>query len=95
MKAREICEAAKAALRSGRYDMVRVNFANPDMVGHTGDLEATRTACELCDACVGELIEVGSAAEGCRAAVCGCKQRLWAYGCRPTWLHAWPAAVGW
>lgn len=62
MKAREICEAAKAALRSGRYDMVRVNFANPDMVGHTGDLEATRVACELCDACVGELIEVSSAA---------------------------------
>lgn len=43
MKAREIADAAKEALRSGKFDYVRVNFANPDMVGHTGDLEATRT----------------------------------------------------
>lgn len=43
MKAREITEAAKEALISGKFDMVRVNFANPDMVGHTGDLEATKT----------------------------------------------------
>jgi len=58
MKAREICEAAKEALRSGKYKMVRVNFANPDMVGHTGDLKATRVACSLVDKCVGELLEV-------------------------------------
>lgn len=42
MKAREITEAAKEALISGKFDMVRVNFANPDMVGHTGDLEASK-----------------------------------------------------
>jgi 2,3-bisphosphoglycerate-independent phosphoglycerate mutase len=41
MKAREICDAAKEAILSGAFDMVRVNFANPDMVGHTGDLKAT------------------------------------------------------
>lgn len=58
MKAREICEAGKAALRSGKYQMVRVNFANPDMVGHTGDLAATVKACALCDACVSELLQV-------------------------------------
>eukprot|EP00192_Tetraselmis_astigmatica_P002898 CAMPEP_0117687604 /NCGR_PEP_ID=MMETSP0804-20121206/23238_1 /TAXON_ID=1074897 /ORGANISM="Tetraselmis astigmatica, Strain CCMP880" /LENGTH=555 /DNA_ID=CAMNT_0005499707 /DNA_START=25 /DNA_END=1692 /DNA_ORIENTATION=- len=58
MKAREICEAAKEAMRSGKYQMVRVNFANPDMVGHTGDLKATKVACEICDQCVGELLEV-------------------------------------
>jgi len=37
---------------------VRVNFANPDMVGHTGDLAATVKACALCDACVAELLQV-------------------------------------
>lgn len=58
MKAREICEAGKEALRSGKYKMVRVNFANPDMVGHTGDLMATKVACEITDKCVGELLEV-------------------------------------
>lgn len=41
MKAREICEAGKEALLSGKFQMVRINFANPDMVGHTGDLKAT------------------------------------------------------
>ena len=36
VKAREICDAGKAALRSAKFKMVRINFANPDMVGHTG-----------------------------------------------------------
>ena len=58
MKAREICEAGKEALRSGRFDQVRINFANPDMVGHTGDLQATIGCCELVDTCLKELLEV-------------------------------------
>ncbi len=37
---------------------VRINYANPDMVGHTGDLEATKYACEVVDKCLGELLEV-------------------------------------
>lgn len=37
---------------AGKYDQVRINFANPDMVGHTGDLEATRGCCALVDQCV-------------------------------------------
>ena len=41
MKAREVTDAALEAIRSGKFDMIRVNFANPDMVGHTGDLKAT------------------------------------------------------
>ena len=56
MKAREITDASIAALKSGRFDVLRVNYANPDMVGHTGDLAATVTACEHCDACLGELL---------------------------------------
>ena len=56
MKAPEITAAGIEALRSKRYDVVRVNYANPDMVGHTGDLEATKQACEVVDAQVGALI---------------------------------------
>ena len=60
MKAREICEAGKEAMRSGKYDQIRINFANPDMVGHTGDLEATMRACAIVDKCVGELLNVAN-----------------------------------
>ena len=35
-----------------------MNYANPDMVGHTGDLAATVAACEECDACVKELLDL-------------------------------------
>jgi 2,3-bisphosphoglycerate-independent phosphoglycerate mutase len=58
MKAYEITEAAKEALRSGKYGMVRINYANPDMVGHTGDLKAAMQACATVDKCVGELLKV-------------------------------------
>eukprot|EP01025_Chloroclados_australasicus_P065518 TRINITY_DN8926_c0_g2_i1.p1 TRINITY_DN8926_c0_g2~~TRINITY_DN8926_c0_g2_i1.p1 ORF type:complete len:458 (-),score=88.04 TRINITY_DN8926_c0_g2_i1:188-1516(-) len=64
MKAREIAEAAKEAMLSGKFDMIRVNFANPDMVGHTGDLEATKFACEVVDKCVGELLETCDSVNG-------------------------------
>eukprot|EP00967_Tisochrysis_lutea_P098832 scaffold146297_cov26-Tisochrysis_lutea.AAC.2 len=56
MKAAEITMAGIEALKSGRYDVVRVNFANPDMVGHTGDMNATVSACETCDECLGRLL---------------------------------------
>ena len=56
MKAREITAAGKEALASGKYKMVRINYANPDMVGHTGDLAATKACVELVDACLGELL---------------------------------------
>eukprot|EP00755_Sulcionema_specki_P003938 Sspe_Gene.3980::Locus_1328_Transcript_1_1_Confidence_1.000_Length_1725::g.3980::m.3980/K15633/gpmI; 2,3-bisphosphoglycerate-independent phosphoglycerate mutase len=58
MKAREVTEAAITAVRSGDYDLVRVNYANADMVGHTGDLSAAITACEIVDECVGRLLDV-------------------------------------
>ncbi|GAB4815974.1 hypothetical protein N2152v2_003020 [Parachlorella kessleri] len=64
MKAREICEAGKEALRSGKFDQIRINFANPDMVGHTGDLKATVEACTLVDQCVKELLEVVDEVDG-------------------------------
>jgi 2,3-bisphosphoglycerate-independent phosphoglycerate mutase len=56
MKAPEITAAGIEALRSRRFDVVRINYANPDMVGHTGDLAATIQACEVVDAQVGLLV---------------------------------------
>ena len=61
MKALEITEAGKAALASGKYKMVRINYANPDMVGHTGDLAATISCVELVDRCLGELLAAADA----------------------------------
>ena len=52
MKAREIADAGIQALKSGKYRYVRLNFANPDMVAHTGDLDATIEACSVVDKCV-------------------------------------------
>ena len=37
MKAKEITAAGIEALKSGKYKMIRINYANPDMVGHTGE----------------------------------------------------------
>ena len=49
MKAYEVAAATAEALRSGRYDVVRVNLANGDMVGHTGQLAATIASCTAAD----------------------------------------------
>ena len=49
MKAAEISDAALLAIAEGKHDVVRLNYANGDMVGHTGDLEATRIALEVVD----------------------------------------------
>lgn len=66
MSAFGIRDAAAAAIRSGKYGLVVVNFANPDMVGHTGVLDACIEACEVVDSCVGDLLaaidEVGGSA---------------------------------
>jgi len=66
MSAYGIRDAAVKAIKSGKYGLVVVNFANPDMVGHTGVLEACIEACEIVDACVGDLLtaidEVGGSA---------------------------------
>lgn len=50
MSAPEVTEKAVAAVRSGRYDLIVLNYANPDMVGHTGDLAAAIKAVEAVDA---------------------------------------------
>lgn len=52
MKALEIAERTRDAILSGRFDQVRVNIPNGDMVGHTGDIEATIVACKAADEAV-------------------------------------------
>jgi len=58
MKAEEITEKTIELLETGKYRFGRLNFANGDMVGHTGVVEAAITAVETVDACVGRLLEV-------------------------------------
>ncbi|MEC7531701.1 MAG: 2,3-bisphosphoglycerate-independent phosphoglycerate mutase [Actinomycetota bacterium] len=58
MKAQEITDATIALLRSGEYRYGRINFANGDMVGHTGNLSAAIAAMETVDHCVQQLIDV-------------------------------------
>ena len=53
MSAPEVSEKLDAAITSGEYDVIIINFANPDMVGHTGVLDAAIKAVERVDACVG------------------------------------------
>lgn len=56
MKAYEITNAAITALETGTYDFIKLNIPNPDMVGHTGDFDATVTACQTVDECIGKLL---------------------------------------
>lgn len=57
MSAPEVCEKLCGAIRSGKYDVIIINFANPDMVGHTGVMEAAVKAVETVDECVGKAVE--------------------------------------
>jgi 2,3-bisphosphoglycerate-independent phosphoglycerate mutase len=55
MKAREVCGAVEDVIRTAHHGFIRVNFANGDMVGHTGVLDAAVTAMEVVDECLGRL----------------------------------------
>ncbi|KAI3805853.1 hypothetical protein L1987_21740 [Smallanthus sonchifolius] len=57
MKALEIGEKARDAILSGKFDQVRVNIPNGDMVGHTGDVEATVVACKAADEAVKMILD--------------------------------------
>ncbi len=64
MSAAEVTKAAKEAILSGKYGLIVVNYANPDMVGHTGSLPAAIKACEATDAGVGELLAALATKQG-------------------------------
>ena len=56
MSAYEVCDKLTEAIRSGKYDVIIINFANPDMVGHTGVEAAAIKAIEAVDECVGKAV---------------------------------------
>lgn len=60
MSANEVAAACVERIESGNYDVVILNFANCDMVGHTGVYEAARLAVETVDRCVGQVVEATS-----------------------------------
>ncbi len=57
MSAYEVCDRLCEAIRSDKYDVIIINFANPDMVGHTGVQGAAVKAVEAVDTCVGKAVE--------------------------------------
>jgi len=64
MSAPEVTDKVVAAIRSGRFDVMVLNYANTDMVGHTGKLDAAMKAVETVDACLGRLAEAVEKAGG-------------------------------
>ncbi len=57
MSAYEVAEEAVKRVKSGAYDLMILNFANPDMVGHTGIMEAAMAAVHAVDACVKQVVD--------------------------------------
>jgi len=64
MSAPELTDKAVAAIQSGKYDLIVLNYANPDMVGHTGSLPAAIKAVETVDAGLGRIAEAVGKAGG-------------------------------
>ncbi|MCW5752100.1 MAG: 2,3-bisphosphoglycerate-independent phosphoglycerate mutase [Alphaproteobacteria bacterium] len=64
MSAYELTDRLVAAIAGGEFDFILVNFANTDMVGHTGDIAAATRAVEAVDACIGRIAEAIAAAGG-------------------------------
>ena len=63
MSSVEVTDALVAAIAKG-YDLIVANYANPDMVGHTGDLDAAIKACEAVDRGLGRVVEVIEKGQG-------------------------------
>ena len=64
MSAYEVCDKLTDAIRSQKYDVIIINFANPDMVGHTGVESAAIQAVEAVDECVGKAVDALKEVDG-------------------------------
>lgn len=64
MSAYEVCDKLCEAIKSNKYDVIIINFANPDMVGHTGVESAAIKAVEAVDECVGRAVEALKSVDG-------------------------------
>lgn len=65
MSAYQVTETLIGKINQKEYDFLLVNFANPDMVGHTGVLAAGIKACEVVDECVGKIVKAVLSLDGC------------------------------
>ena len=90
MSAPEVTEELVRAIRAGRHDVIICNYANPDMVGHTGVFEAAVAALEAVDACLGRVMEAVYET-GSRVFLCAdhgnCEQMLDPESGRPFTAH--------
>ena len=57
MSAYEVCDAVVKAINDDKYDVIILNYANCDMVGHTGIFDAAKAAVEAVDTCVGKMVD--------------------------------------
>lgn len=64
MSAYKVCDGLVDAIKSDKYDVIIINFANPDMVGHTGIEDAAIKAVEAVDECVGRAVEAIKEVDG-------------------------------
>ena len=64
MSAPEVTDKLVAAIASGKYDAIVCNYANSDMVGHTGNFDAAKRAVEALDACIGRVVAATRGAGG-------------------------------
>lgn len=64
MSARELTDRVVKEVKTDNYDLIVMNFANPDMVAHTGNLEATVKAMEVVDECIGRIVKEVLATDG-------------------------------
>ena len=64
MSAPAVCDKLVEAIKSDKYDVIIINFANPDMVGHTGVIPAAVQAIETVDGCVGRAVEALKEVDG-------------------------------
>ena len=107
MSAPEVTDELVAAVESGRFDLIVVNYANTDMVGHTGDIAAAIKAVEAVDACMGRLsdavVEAGGAmlvtadhgnAEQMRDPATGAPHTAHTMNPVPSMLVGCPAGIG-
>ena len=90
MSASGVADGAVEAIRSGDYDLVIINFANPDMVGHTGDLDAAIAACEAVDAQLARVLDAAFDVSGAAFVIAdhGNAERMYVPGTtRPMTAH--------
>jgi 2,3-bisphosphoglycerate-independent phosphoglycerate mutase len=89
MSAKAVTDGAIAAIKKRIYSLVVINYANPDMVGHTGNMDATVTALEAVDASLGRLLAAISAAGGTALITAdhGNAEQMWDENHKPWTAH--------